>query len=58
MQVRFSVLSQDDRDIIHQTALSILERVGVRVKSPALFTLLRSAALPSDETSETVYFPA
>ena len=58
MRVRFSVLSQDDRQMINRTALVILEKVGVQVKSSSLFRLLRKAGLPSDEASQTVCFPS
>ncbi len=57
MRVRFSVLSQDDRQMIDRTALIILEKVGVQVRSSSLFRLLRKAGLPSDEASQTVCFP-
>ena len=58
MRVRFSVLSQDDRQMINRTALVILEKVGVQVKSSSLFRLLRKSGLPSDEASQTVCFPS
>jgi trimethylamine--corrinoid protein Co-methyltransferase len=58
MRVRFSVLSQDDRQMIDRAALVILEKVGVQVRSSSLFRLLRKAGLPSDEASQTVCFPS
>jgi trimethylamine--corrinoid protein Co-methyltransferase len=52
-----SVLSGDDQVQIHQAALTVMERVGLRVESAALFNRLRQAGLPADEMTRQVRFP-
>lgn len=57
MKLSSRVLSDDEREMIHRTALTILERVGLRIKSPALFARLRRAGVPADEATRVVRLP-
>jgi trimethylamine--corrinoid protein Co-methyltransferase len=57
MQARFNVLSSDEQQRIHQAALAILAKVGLRINSLSLFNLLQRAGLPSDTARHTVCFP-
>ncbi len=50
-----SVLSRDDRETIHQTALRVLEETGVRVESPAVLQLLDRAGAKVDPDKQLAH---
>ncbi len=52
-----SVLSDEDIRAIHGASLDILERTGVKILEPAMFTLLKEAGLPGDENTAVVRMP-
>lgn len=57
MQIRFSTLSPDEQETIHKSALTVLERVGVRIHDDALSRILRQAGAPIGPSNDTICFP-
>ena len=54
----FRILTQDDRQKIHQTGKRILEQVGVRLHSKRVYDMMIEAgAVPDAEDAIKVYFP-
>jgi len=51
------VLSQDDMERIHQAALTILDEVGMKIKSPRAVSRLKAFGCVTDETTCIVKFP-
>ena len=58
MTVRMEWLTAAERDAVYEEALSILERVGLRMQGAAVLPLLRDAGAAVDEATGTVRFPA
>ena len=57
MRTQLHVLARGEQESTHQTALTLLERVGIQVKNPALYQLLRQAGAACDEAGQIVRFP-
>lgn len=58
MQTHFQVLSQDEKDQVHERTLNILARTGVRVDTAKGRRILKTAGAMVDENSRNVRFPA
>ncbi len=58
MQTHFQVLSQDEKDQVHERTLKILARTGVRVDTAKGRRILNAAGAMVDEHSHIVRFPA
>jgi len=50
-----SVLSRDDKQKIHQAALSILEETGIKVESPEVLDMLAKAGAKVDQGSQRAW---
>jgi len=57
MKLSFHILGDSERETIHRTALTVLERVGLRIKGRALFDRLRRAGAPADAATQVVHLP-
>lgn len=57
MKVHLTVLSDQEKDRIHDCSLDILENVGVRVDSSPAQQALLDAGARMDENTNIVYFP-
>jgi len=57
MKVLCKVLSDDDCHRVHEESLSILEKTGVRVETPAGRNILKSAGARVDDHKKLVKFP-
>ena len=55
MKTSMTVLSRGDRETVHQAALSILEKTGVRVESPAVLQLLQRAGAKVDSDKQLAH---
>lgn len=53
---KFKVFSEDDIERIHASALAILEKVGIKVKSPQILDLLKKGGAKVKSGSEIVRF--
>lgn len=58
MQLTFSMLSRDEQDRVHRAALSVLDRVGLRIHHDPLRDALLAAGAPPGESSDAVRIPA
>lgn len=52
-----SILSRNEVELVHTTALRILSEVGVKIESPSVLVLLKKAGAKVDEKKETVLLP-
>ncbi|MCL5994636.1 MAG: trimethylamine methyltransferase family protein [Chloroflexi bacterium] len=57
MRLEIGVLSAAEQETIHQAALTLLDRTGLRIKSPRLLGRLLHRGVPGDATAKTVYLP-
>jgi trimethylamine--corrinoid protein Co-methyltransferase len=57
MQTEIQVLSEDERDQIHEKTLKVLATTGVRVDSPEARQILREAGGQVDSSTNIVRFP-
>jgi len=56
--VDFRILSEDDKKLIHEKSLEILEQAGIRLESDKLLTMLKSKGCFVDDDEKIVKFPA
>jgi trimethylamine--corrinoid protein Co-methyltransferase len=47
--MRIAVLAQEEEDRVHESALEVLEEVGLRIESPALASDLKARGFPSPD---------
>jgi trimethylamine--corrinoid protein Co-methyltransferase len=57
MRLQFSALSEAEQETIHEAALTILNKIGLRIKSAHLLGRLARRGVPQDATTGTVYLP-
>jgi trimethylamine--corrinoid protein Co-methyltransferase len=57
MQIRFSALNPNEQQAIHLTALSILERVGIRVHNDTLYRILKRAGARAGQSDPWLRLP-
>lgn len=56
MELKISVLSEEEKKLVHQKTIEILETAGIWVKSPVAFEMLRNAGARTDDERQIVYF--
>ena len=56
--VDFRILNEDDKKLIHEKSLEILEQAGIKLESDKLLTMLKDKGCIVDETEKIVKFPA
>lgn len=56
MELKISVLSEDEKKLIHEKTIEILETAGIWVKSPVAFDMLKGSGAKTDDEKQIVYF--
>ena len=56
MQLKISVLSDEEKKLVHDKTMEILETAGIWVKSPVAFDMLKKAGARTDDERQIVYF--
>ena len=56
MQLKISVLSDEEKKLVHNKTMEILETTGIWVKSSVAFDMLKKAGARTDDERQIVYF--
>ena len=56
MKLIISVLSEEEKYLVHKTTMEILETAGIWVKSPVAFDMLKGAGAKTDDERQIAYF--
>ena len=56
MQLKISVLSEEEKRLVHEKTMEILDTAGIWIKSPAAFEMLKSAGARTNDERQIVYF--
>ena len=54
MKLNISVLSEEEKDLVHKTTMDILETAGIWVKSPVAFEMLKGAGARTDDERQII----
>ena len=56
MQLKISVLSEEEKILVHEKTIEILNTAGIWIKSPLAFDMLKKAGARTDDERQIVYF--
>ncbi len=56
MQLKISVLSEEEKRLVHEKTMEILDTAGIWIKSPIAFEMLKSAGARTNDERQIVYF--
>ena len=56
MQLKVELLSEEEKNLIHEKTMEILGTAGIWVKSPVAFDMLKANGLKTDDDKHIVYF--
>jgi trimethylamine--corrinoid protein Co-methyltransferase len=56
MQLKISVLSEEEKILVHEKTIEILNTAGIWIKSPVAFDMLKKAGARTDDERQIVYF--
>ncbi len=56
MQLKISVLSEEEKRLVHEKTMEILGTAGIWIKSPVAFEMLKNTGARTDDERQIVYF--
>ena len=56
MEIKISVLSDEEKKLVHERTMEILDKAGIWVKSPVAFDLMKAAGARTNDERQIVYF--